>query len=211
MVEQLKSRTVLAMGAHPDDIEIGCGGTLLRFIEAGAKVFLYIATKGDRGGNTEIRVKEAERSAARMGAEKIIWGDFIDCEIPHGLTLIQNVEEAVREAQPDTVFVHYSNDTHQDHRGLAVAAQSAARRVPNFLFYESPTTQHFQPVVYCDIEKTIMGKFELLEAHASQVARTNIEGLPITDIARAAAIRRGIEVYKRYAEAFLPTRLFLGI
>lgn len=204
-----KPRRVLAIGAHPDDIEIGCSGTLMKLADRGDEVFLYIATKGERGGEPEVRQREAERSAEKMGAKGIIWGGFVDCEIPHGLPLIQGIESAIQKVKPEMLFVHGPEDTHQDHRGLADAAQSAARRVPNFLFYESPTTLHFMPSVYCNIESTITRKIELLETHFSQVARTNIEGLPITDIARAAAIRRGIEVYCRYAEGFLPTRTML--
>lgn len=204
-----RPRRVLAIGAHPDDIEIGCSGTLLRLADAGCEVSLYIATKGERGGQTEVREREALRAADKMGAVEVIWGGFIDCEVPDGLPLIENIEAAIARSRPDMLFVHFPDDTHQDHRAVAVAAQSAGRRVPDFLFYESPTTQHFTPVVYCDIESTITRKIELLETHFSQVARTNIEGLPITDIARAAAIRRGIEIYRRYAEAFRPTRFAL--
>ena len=202
-------RRILACGAHPDDIEIGCSGTLLKLIDGGAKVWLYIATGGERGGQAEQRRREAERAAEAMGAQQIVWGGFTDCEIPHTVELIESIESAVKIAQPDAIFTHYTDDTHQDHRGVGVATQSAARRVPNFLFYESPTTQHFQPTSFVDIGSTILRKLELLELHASQVARTNIESLPITDIARAAAIRRGIEVFCKYAEAFLPTRTML--
>jgi len=207
---EIKAKRVLALGAHPDDIEIGCSGTLLKLKEQGAEIHLYIATQGQRGGETEVRVREAERAAEKMGVTKLHWGEFIDCEVPDGLALITSIEKAVKESNPDLILVHYPDDTHQDHRACAVAAQSAARRVPNFLFYESPTTQHFQPSVYCNIEETITRKIDLLETHFSQVARTNIEGLPITDIARAAATRRGIEVYCRYAEAFSPTRYFIA-
>jgi len=202
-------RRILALGAHPDDIEIGCGGTLMRYADLGSEVYLYIATKGEKGGDPMVRAREAERSADRMGANDVIWGGFIDCEIPWGLLLIQNIEKAVKRFDPDMVFVHYSNDTHQDHRGVAMAAQSAARRVPDFLFYESPTTQEFIPTVYCDIQPTITKKVELLECHFSQVARTNIEGLPIMDIARSSAMRRGMEIHKRYAEGFKTTRFLL--
>ncbi|MBZ0263660.1 PIG-L family deacetylase [bacterium] len=204
-----KAQKILAMGSHPDDIEIGCGGTLLNFVRQGDEVYLYIATKGEMGGNPETRVREAERSAEILGAKKIFWGGFTDCEVPNGLELIQSMEAAIKEVKPSHVFVHSSQDTHQDHRALAVAAQSSARRVPFFLFYESPTTLNFQPTVYSNIEDTMQDKVELLECHLSQVSRTNIEGLSITSIANAAAIRRGVEVYRRYAEAFMPTRFFL--
>jgi LmbE family N-acetylglucosaminyl deacetylase len=202
-------RRVIALGAHPDDIEIGCSGTLLAYADRGAEIYLYIASEGQRGGEPGVRRKEAERAAEKLGVREIFWGGFTDCEIPAGIELIHSIEEAVAAAKPDILFAHAPEDTHQDHRAIATAAQSAARRVPNFLFYEAPTTLHFRPSVYCDITETITRKIELLETHFSQVARTNIEGLPITDIARAAAIRRGIEVYSRYAEGFAPTRAML--
>ncbi len=204
-----KNQRVLALGAHPDDIEIGCGGTLLRFVAQGDEVYLYIATRGERGGAGEIRQREAERSAEHMGAKKIFWGPFDDCEIPEGLPLIQDIERAVNEVKPAYVFVHYPEDTHQDHRKMGYATQSAARRVPFFLFYESPTTQFFRPSVYSTIEETMTKKIELLECHLSQLTRTNIDGVPITTIANAFAIRRGVEVYRRYVEAFSPVRFFL--
>jgi LmbE family N-acetylglucosaminyl deacetylase len=210
MVDRLRPERVLALGAHPDDIEIGCSGTLLKLADQGSKVHLYIASKGERGGETHTREQEALRAADKMGAEEVHWGGFIDCEIPHTVELIESIEKAVKASDPDLVIVHYREDTHQDHRALAVAAQSAARRVPNFLFYESPTSQLFAPSVYCNIEDTITRKIDLLETHFSQVARTNIEGLSIMDIARGSAIRRGIEVYCRYAEAFVPIRIMLG-
>lgn len=200
---------VLALGAHPDDIEIGCGGSLVRFAERGDEVYLYITTKGQRGGDPETRVREAERSAQKMGAKKIFWGEFMDCEVPNGLELIKSIERAVKEVKPAVIITHYPDDTHQDHRAVAVASQSSGRRVPYFMFYESPTTQNFMPNIYANIEQTIMKKLELLECHFSQVARTNIDGLPITDIAKAAAIRRGIEIYRRYAEGFCSTRFSL--
>lgn len=210
MLENLNIKRVLALGAHPDDIEIGCSGTLLKLADLGSEVFLYIATAGQRGGEEKVRMQEGGRAAEKLGAKELHWGGFVDCEIPHTVELIESIEKSVKEFEPDLLLVHYREDTHQDHRALADAAQSAARRVPNFLFYESPTTLHFAPSVFCNIESTITRKIELLETHFSQVARTNIDGLPITDIARASAIRRGIDVYCRYAEAFVPTRLMLG-
>ncbi len=209
MVETSQPKRVLALGAHPDDIEIGCSGTLLKLADRGSEIFLYIATQGERGGEPELRKTEGERSAERMNVKDLFWGGFIDCEVPHTVELIESIEKAVKASRPDLLLVHYTEDTHQDHRALGTAAQSAARRVPDFLFYESPTTLRFSPSIYCNIESTIARKIDLLETHFSQVARTNIEGLPITDIARASAIRRGIEIFCQYAEAFMPTRLML--
>lgn len=182
---------------------------MLRFAEQGDDVYIYTATHGERGGDPDIRTRESERAAELIGAKKIFWGAFKDCEIPSGLPLIQDIENTINEVKPAYVIVHFMEDTHQDHRALAVATQSAARRVPFLLFYESPTTLNFKPIVYANIEGTMSKKVELLECHLSQVTRTNIDGLPITSIANAMAMRRGMESYRRYAEAFYPTRMFL--
>lgn len=203
---QVIEKRILALGAHPDDIEFGCGGSLLEFGDQGHSIYLYIATQGGRGGDTGARLSEAQRSAEMIRAKKIYWGNFNDCEVPSGLPLIQSIENAVVDCRPDIVIVNYPNDTHQDHRALSIAAQSAARRVADFLFYETPTSLQFLPSVYVKLETTISKKLELLECHASQVTRTNINGLAITEIAKATAIRRGAEIFCRYAEAFCPSR-----
>ncbi len=102
-----KPKKVLALGAHPDDLEIGCGGALIKHVNFGDEVYLYVATKGERGGDPQIREREMERSAEKLGAKDLIWGNFIDCEVPDGLPLIKNVEQAVKAVDPDIVFVHY--------------------------------------------------------------------------------------------------------
>ena len=65
---------VLAIGAHPDDIEYGCAGTLIRYGQAGHQVFLFVMTRGEAGGDPDLRVKEQEASSHIMGAKDISWG-----------------------------------------------------------------------------------------------------------------------------------------
>ncbi len=117
----------------------------------------------------------------------------------------------LKKVTPDFIFVQYEDDTHQDHRSLAKATISATRYVRNVLFYEGPTTQNFSPTVFVDIKETIDTKFAMLLAHQSQVQKTNIEGLSITDIVRSTAVFRGIQGRVQFAEAFVPLRLFINI
>jgi LmbE family N-acetylglucosaminyl deacetylase len=202
---------ILAIGAHPDDIEFGCGGSLLKYARKGHHVFLLVMTEGSQGGDPGLRRAEQERAAAILGARKVLWGDYRDTEIPMGRPLIQRLEEAVRLVGPDFIFVHHADDTHQDHRNLSEATLSATRYTRNVLCYEGPTTQNFFPSVFVDVEPVLEDKVAALQAHTSQVMKTNIEGLSIVDIARSSAHFRGIQGRVRCAEGFVPVRLFINI
>jgi len=109
------------------------------------------------------------------------------------------------------IFVNSPDDTHQDHRNLAQAAMSATRYVPNFLFFEVPSTVNFNPNCYTDIADVLDTKLAGLEAHRSQVTKTNIEDLTILELARSCANFRGIQARVKYAEAFQSVRLLLNL
>ena len=202
---------ILAIGAHPDDIEVGCGGTLIKYARQGHEVFLLVMTEGGGGGEGPIRRREQEEATGVLQVARLFWGGFQDTAIPLDRESIQRVESIIRETQPDFIFVHHQDDTHQDHRHLSVATITATRYTRNVLLYEGPTTQNFSPSVFVDIDTVLERKIAALEAHASQVTKTNIEGLTIVDIARSSAHFRGIQGRVRNAEGFVPLRLFINI
>jgi LmbE family N-acetylglucosaminyl deacetylase len=202
---------VLAIGAHPDDIEFGCAGTLTRYAQRGEVVHLFIATDGGLGGDADVRRREQHDSALIMGARDVFWGGYADTEVPLNRDLIVRLESVIRQVRPTMIFVNYPDDTHQDHRNLAQGAMSATRYVPNFLFYEVPSTQQFSPNCYTDVEKVLDMKLACLEAHRSQVTKTNIEDLSIFELAVSCANFRGIQARVKYAEAFQSVRLMLDI
>lgn len=203
---------ILAVGAHPDDIEIGCGGTLIKYVRRGHNVFLLLITKGEKGGDIETREAEQVKAAEIVGARDIFWGNYRDTELlGKGREIIQTVENHIKIVKPDLIFVNFSDDTHQDHRKVNKSVLSATRYVKNVLFYEVPTTSNFVPHVFVDISETLEEKIRALEAHQSQVMKTNIEDLSIVEIARSAATFRGIQGRVKYAEAFSALRLFLDI
>ncbi len=202
---------ILAIGAHPDDIEIGCAGTLIKYARKGHQVYLLVMTRGELGGDGPVRTEELRRSAEIMGATDIFHHDYPDTHLHLDKELIGRIEDVIKIVAPDFIFVHYHDDTHQDHRTLSKATISATRYIKNVLFYEVPTTQNFAPTVFIDIEKEMDAKVDCLEAHASQVMKTNIEGLSIVDIARSAANFRGIQGRVKNAEGFIPLRLFINL
>lgn len=202
---------ILAVGPHPDDIEYGCGGTLVRYRQAGHRVYLLIMTDGSLGGDPEVRRAEQMEAGRILGAEEIFFGGYQDTGLVCDRTSITKVEEIVERVAPEYVYVNYHDDTHQDHRNLPLATVPAARSIPNLLFYEGLSSQNFTPTVFVDIDAVLHKKLALLEAHASQVLRTNVEGMSIVDIARSAANFRGIQGRAKHAEGFVPVRLFMDI
>jgi LmbE family N-acetylglucosaminyl deacetylase len=202
---------VLAIGAHPDDIEYGCGGMLTKYAEKGHDVYLFVASDGALGGESGLRRQEQADSALVMGCRDVFWGEYPDTEIPLTRELIVRIESVIRTVKPRMIFVHYPDDTHQDHRNLAQGTLSATRFVPNFLFYEGPTTQNFTPNCFTDIETVLDDKLACLKAHRSQVAKTNIEDLTILELAKSSANFRGIQARVKYAEAFQSIRLLINI
>lgn len=202
---------VLAIGAHPDDIEFGCAGTLMKYADNGHNVYSMVLTGGGMGGSKSVRQREAEGAADKMGVKEILWGRYRDTELPLSKTLIDDIEKAIDTVQPSFIFVHHKDDTHQDHRILAQAAISATRYIRNVLFYEGPTSVDFSPNVFVDVESHMERKIEALAAHASQLEKTNIPGLNIVDIARAVAVSRGIQARTGYAEGFVSLRLFINV
>ena len=207
----MKKINILAIGAHPDDIEFGCGGTLIKYTEKGHRLFLLVMTEGGLGAPASTRAKEQLDSKAILGAEDVFWGGYEDTLLLADQAMISKIENVISKVKPDFIFCNFIDDTHQDHRHLAQATISATRYIRNVLFYEGPTTQNFSPHVFVDISDTLDKKIKALEAHHSQVTKTNIEDLTILELARSSANFRGIQGRVKYAEAFQSFRLFINV
>jgi LmbE family N-acetylglucosaminyl deacetylase len=203
---------ILAIGSHPDDIEVGCDGSLLKYANKGHEIYLMIMTEGDRGGDSETRREEQIKAAEILKVRKIFWGGYQDTQLtPNINDMVSRIEDILQDIRPNFTFVNYGDDTHQDHRSLCQAVVSATRYIKNVLFYEVPTTQNFSAEVFVDIKDTLEGKISALLAHQSQVTKTNIEGLSIADIVKSGANFRGIQGRVQFAEGFIPLRLFINV
>ncbi len=202
---------ILAIGAHPDDIEFGCSGTLIKYCRKGANIYLLVLSDGSLGADPDVRRAEQIDSAKIIGAKEVFWGGYKDTNIPINKELIERIEHYIKKVDPVFIFANYPEDTHQDHRNLASAILSATRYTRNVLFYEGPTSVNFSPNVFVDISNAFEDKIRCLEAHASQVTKTNIENLTILDIARSSAHFRGTQGRVKFAEGFHSLRLFINI
>ncbi|MGY1689258.1 PIG-L deacetylase family protein [Geodermatophilus sp. SYSU D01105] len=203
--------SVLAIGAHPDDIELGCGGALLAHVAAGHQVTMLVVTGGENGPGDGARGAgrhaEQERAAALIGAQ-LVWGGLRDCEVVPDSATVRLVEQVIRATRADLVYVHAPEDSHQDHRAVAAATQGAARRLSRVLHYQSPSTLSFTPTVYVDVTAHLTGKVAALATHVSQVEQS---AMVEPDAVVASARHWGAQARIGYAEAFQPTRMVLDL
>ena len=199
---------ILAVGAHPDDIELGCGGTLLKHVLAGHDVTMLVLTDGLSGpGNVNQRIEEQEAAAKHIGAE-LVWGNIPDLAIAsYESQVIHLIEHHLQGV--DRLYTHGVDDTHQDHRAAAQLSFGAARNLCQILSYESPSARHFVPNVYIDIGLEMLeGKIEALEEHHTQVEASNRVNM---DAVRHQAGYHGNIVRVAAAEAFVCERMVMGL
>jgi LmbE family N-acetylglucosaminyl deacetylase len=195
---------VLAVGAHPDDIELGCAGSLLRHAARGDQVWILVMTDGERGLVDDMSRRNEQAAAAKLLNAKLLWGGFHDGFVPEGPESISVIDDALEQSGAQILYTHAPDDTHQDHRATAEASLAAGRRLPTILQYETPSTRHFDPSVFVDIEGSLDEKLAALRSHLSQVLR---HGPVDLDVIEAQARFRGFQGRVAAAEAFEIARL----
>lgn len=172
---------ILAIGAHADDVELGCGGSLVRWVREGHEVVIHVATDSAYAApdGTEVRSAavaraEAEAAAARLPARLDV-GTFKVFGLSHAPALADSMVALFERERPDLCLVHWDGDTHLDHRTLSLAVQHASRRCPRLLGYASNWylgAHAFDARIFVDISETLEEKVALIAAHASENART---------------------------------------
>jgi LmbE family N-acetylglucosaminyl deacetylase len=163
-------QSVLAVGAHPDDVEIGVGGILLRHAAADHDVAVLTLTGGERGGTVAERAEESKRAAALLGARLFHHG-LADTSVGDGGETIAAIKAVIDEVRPTTVYTHTSRDVHQDHRSVHHATLVAARGIPRVYCYQAPSsTVEFCPTRFVTVDPFIEAKLDAIRAYGSQTA-----------------------------------------
>ena len=127
---------VLAVGAHPDDVEIGVGGILAAHRSVGDQVVILTLSRGAKGGSADDRQNESLRSAELLGA-RLFLEDLVDTEITNTGPTVQIIERVVNQLAPTIVYTHSSHDRHQDHRAVHEATLVATRTVDTVACFQS--------------------------------------------------------------------------
>lgn len=196
--------SILAIGAHPDDIEFGCSATLMRHKKHGCKIHLLVLTKGEASGDPKIREEECRKSAEFIGVERLFFGGMEDTKIKNDVKTIMVIERIIDQVQPNIIYSHSYNAIHQDHRNTAYSTLSAGRRCKKILMYESPRTlKDFSPQVYVDIEEEFEQKKKILIFFSSQSNKEwGVNRSKSIFAFEGLAAYRGYQAGVRWAEAF---------
>jgi LmbE family N-acetylglucosaminyl deacetylase/AmiR/NasT family two-component response regulator len=201
---EAEAQTVLAIGAHPDDVEIGIGGTLIRHVTNGNRVIELVMTDGESGGEKGVRIAEAERAARLVGAT-LLRGQLPDGFLSDARETVAVIASAVETYVPSVIYVHTRHDVHQDHRATYDATMSAARTVPTIYCYQSPSsTVTFCPTRFVDIGDYLDLKMELINLYRSQ---TTTRLYLAEDMIRATARYWGRYAVRRFVEPLEIIRL----
>ncbi len=203
---------ILAVGAHLDDIELACGGTLAKAIAGGHQVKTLIMSQsgytnidGQIQRPDEVAVREGMNALHKLGIQDIEIQHFPTKDMPFCSDIVTAIDLVINEYQPDLIFAHHPFDTHQAHVGVSQSTIAAARRKNTILLYEPivPSGRSyvaFRSQVYVDITDYIDVKIAALKEHSSEYnkfgAEDWIEGV------RCRCGFRGYEMGVKYAESF---------
>jgi LmbE family N-acetylglucosaminyl deacetylase len=211
---RMLGKKILCIGAHPDDLELGMGGTVAKHVKSNHEVHLVVCTLGIGGksGDPKLRRDEAKEGANILGAHlHLIDYPVLDLNKPsrHFTNII---EKLIRSIGPERVYTHSPYDYHQIHNTVGQAVIQGIDNVREVVYYEvlSSTTPDFKPNAYVDITDHIGLKLRSLCAHKSQVARVHNLEHAVKSLAytRYSLSKIGARPYGM-AEAFMIYRLLV--
>jgi LmbE family N-acetylglucosaminyl deacetylase len=200
--------TVLALGAHPDDLELGCGATLAKLAASGSRVIGVVLSEGSSGlTDAADRCRETREALAGLGVTSVEQHDFPDTRLHEHLNdIIAVIEGHVTTYAPSRVYTMFEHDRHQDHRTVYHASIVACRKVPQILGYETPSSYpNFVPTVFEPVDDFMGQKLAALKMHESQGQRLYMHEEKV----RSAAHFRGVQVDLGQVEGFIPYKLVL--
>lgn len=199
---------ILAIGAHFDDIELGCGGALAKHVANGDNVYAYVATKSGFTNHQNIEIRsdaiaslEGENAMKILGV-KLIKGNFDALKIEFNDDLNLDIIKIIEDKKIDLVYSHWMGDIHHDHQAVARASLHSCRHVPRQLMYRSNwyhSNLEFKGNFYVDISNFWEIKKKSIEAHQSEMERT---GKKWIEFFHNEAKNAGQRIEVKYAEVF---------
>jgi len=206
---------ILGIGAHYDDLELGCSGTLIKHIKNNDEVTMmviadsgYKNAKGSVVRDHEIAKEEGMKAAKIIGADlKCL--DFQTHHVPLDETLTKQINDFIEDYEPDIVYSHWTGDLHRDHENVGKCTLMAARHVPRFLMYRSnfyDTEHQFRANFYSDISDVMDKKIEVIKAHKSELERVRNKWL---DFFMKQHENDGQKIGVKYAECFEVVRFLI--
>lgn len=181
---------ILALGAHPDDIELGCFGTLLRHKKQGDDISIGVFTNGEKGGS-DTRWYEVLESAKSLDASCDQYS-MLDGQLKDDIELVSTIQTLVSARQPDIIYTTSINDMHQDHIALAKATRRGAKKCNEIYSYQVPSTPFdFKPNYFVDITEFWDEKVNAIQKHKSQEGKFYMDVGEVENLGKAMGFKMG--------------------
>lgn len=217
---------MLAVGAHPDDLEISCAGTLAKLVAQGHEVVMAHASSGDKGHYripprelSRIREQEARDAAAVIGCEAVTLGLTDGGVLEGDQEIRRRLADVIADVQPDFVITHSPTDYMPDHVAVSrlvfdctflatlpgfAASGKHADKVPALFYMDNLAGTGFEPTLYVDISDTVQRKIEMLRKHDSQLTwLKEHDHVDIIEFVETLSRLRGIQAGCSHAEGFV--------
>lgn len=225
---------VMAFGAHPDDIEFLCAGTLAKYAREGHQVAIVISTNGEVGSATlekkeiaAIREKEAQASAEKIGAQ-FFWMNYPDEFLFNTAAVRHHYIDVIRQFCPDIIICPDKDaDYHPDHiaTGQIIwdihvmvpvpnikTKTPPCDKIPDIVFMDTIAGVNFQPEFYVNITEDLDKKLEMIACHKSQEAWLIEQyGVSPVEFGKTQSRFRGFQGGCKYAECFRRPKFFPGV
>lgn len=213
----MKKGKIMAIGAHFDDVEINCGGTLAAAQSIGYDIMIIVAGDGfyiDRNKNISRTAQSAKKECVEalkklnLTKKNLFTLNYKETKIPFNAKIIKKIENKINTFKPDIIFTHSPHDSHQDHYNTSRNVLAASRYRNNVLFWESifPSkiiyNEISQPNIYVDISDSQKQKINAIKCYKSQIKKFNDYKLPWLEAITSRSKYRGVEIGCKHAEAF---------
>jgi len=206
---------ILAIGAHFDDLELGCGGTLIKHVKGGDNVTMLVVTNSSYNGpdnkiirKSEVAYEEGKKAAGIIGA-RLEFLDFDTFFVPFNESLTSIINRYINQLKIDIIYTHWVHDIHRDHHYTAKNTLMAGRRVPRFLMYRSnyyDSEKVFQGNFYSDITDEMETKVEAIKVFETELERVDYKWI---EFFRNQNTNDGQKIGVKYAECFEVVRYLM--
>jgi LmbE family N-acetylglucosaminyl deacetylase len=206
---------VLAVGAHYDDVELGCSGTLINHVKRGDKVTILVVTdsayknpEGEVVRSADVAYKEGLAAAEVIGAD-LICLNYKTFFVPFDESLTKEIHSLLNELKINTVYSHWVHDIHRDHQYTAKSTLMAARHAPRVLMYRSnyyDSDQTFRDNFYSDISEVMGQKIATIKTHRSELERVRWQWIEFFEHQNR---NDGQKIGVKYAETFEVVRYLI--
>lgn len=207
----MNKKKALFIGAHFDDLEIACGGTIQALVKNKYQVYIQIITSSEiisldqkKELRNSIQAKENfKKSCKILGVSKYFLGNFKTNKLVLNDNLVLEIRKVINLIKPEVVFTHWSGDVHQDHRAVGLASVSASRHVNNLLMFQSNLYSggsNFVENFFVDTTKFFKKKISALKCYKSELKR--VKNIWIKNIKNKDSLN-GSKIKSKYAESFM--------